>query len=107
MRKRREFDVLSKDGEKGVRALAMATPVRTGLTADSWRYRVERTGETIKIVWYNENDSEGWFNVAMGIQLGHGTRNRGWVEGIDYINPAMQPIFDEIEEGVGREVQGL
>lgn len=106
-RENQQYKVLTKYAEMGVKALAGATPVDTGLTADSWRYRIEERGEDLAIVWYNENDQKGYFNVALGLQLGHGTGTGGWVEGIDYINPVMKPVFDDIAEGVWAEIQGM
>lgn len=89
--------------EAGVRALAAATPVDTGLTAASWSYEiVSRSGE-IEIFWTNSNMSEG-ASVALLIQLGHGTRNGGYVQGRDYINPALRPIFVEIANNAWKAV---
>lgn len=93
-------------GKKGVEALANATPVRTGLTRDSWRYKIEKDeskGE-IKVTWLNDNVVDEWFNVALMIQYGHATGSGYWVEGIDYINPAMKSIFDEMAEEIWKEV---
>lgn len=94
---------LSRLGEKGVRALASATPVRTGLTANSWYYEIEETKETTTIRFCNSNIQNG-IPIAVILQHGHGTNNGGWVEGRDYINPAIQPIFDEITNQAWREV---
>ena len=95
---------LEKYGEEGVQALASATPVDSGLTADSWTYEIKKDPTDCAIYWSNTNDQAGWFNVAIGLQYGHGTRNGGWVEGIDYINPAIQPIFERIAEDVWSEI---
>lgn len=95
--------VLSQYAEKGVRALQEATPKDTGLTASSWSYEIERTDSSITISWTNSNFNKG-VPIALLIQYGHGTRNGGYVSGRDYINPAMRPVFDEIEEAVMREV---
>lgn len=95
--------VLSQYAEKGVRALQEATPKDTGLTASSWSYEIERTDSSITISWTNSNFNKG-VPIALLIQYGHGTRNGGYVSGVDYINPAMRPVFDEIEEAVMREV---
>ena len=92
--------VLERYGEEGVAALASATPRDSGLTASSWRYEIHQDDSGISIVWCNDNDQNGWFNVAIGLQFGHGTRNGGYVEGIDYVNPAVQPIFDQIAEEI-------
>lgn len=107
VQKRVYLKKLSKYGEEGAEALAAATPVRSGLTAESWKYEIEESSDGIKIIWSNDNERDGWFNVAIGIQYGHGTRNGGYVEGIDYINPAMRPIFEKIADEVWAEVQGL
>ena len=101
------FKKLARFGEEGVFALASATPVDSGLTADSWRYEIKKDQNGVSIAWYNDNDQDGWFNVAIGLQLGHGTRNGGWVEGIDYINPSIKPIFDKMAEDVWREMRNL
>lgn len=98
------FNVLHKYGEEGLAALREATPVKTGLTANSWGYRIIQTDTTIGIEWYNTNVQNGWAPVAILLQYGHATGTGGYVEGRDYINPAMKPIFDRIEQNVWREV---
>jgi len=95
---------LEKYAEKGVEALSNATPVDTGLTAGSWYYEITKTSTTITISFCNSNIQNGWCPIAIMLQYGHGTRNGGWVEGRDYINPAIQPIFDEITNQAWREV---
>ena len=90
-------------GEKGVEALSNATPVDTGKTAASWGYKVVTTNNSITITWTNSNVVKG-VPIAIILQYGHGTRNGGWVEGRDYINPAIQPVFDEIKNEIWREV---
>lgn len=95
--------VLSKYGEIGVKALSAATPVDSGLTASSWYYEVEQTRTSAKLVWKNSNINKG-VNIAIMLQMGHGTGTGGWVEGRDYINPAMQPVFDKISEELWKEV---
>ena len=90
-------------GKKGVTALQSSTPVDTGKTASSWYYKVEKEKDKTKLVWYNSNVNKG-VNIAMIIQLGHGTRNGVYVHGIDYINPALKPIFDEIADKIWKEV---
>lgn len=95
--------VLTQYAEKGVRALEESTPKDTGLTASSWSYEIDRTDSSITISWTNSNFNKG-VPIALLIQYGHGTRNGGYVSGRDYINPAMRPVFDEIEEAVMREV---
>ena len=94
---------LEKYGQEGVAALASATPVDTGLTARSWYYTVQREGGKIAIQFNNSNIQNG-VPIAVILQYGHGTRNGGWVEGRDYINPAIQPVFDKIAERAWREV---
>ena len=100
------FGSLDKYGQQGVDALASATPVDTGLTASSWYYKIERTNTTITIAYCNSNVNKG-VPIAIILQYGHGTRNGGWVEGRDYINLAIQPIFDEIANNAWREVTKL
>ncbi len=94
---------LDRYGQEGVNALGRATPTDTGLTAQSWQYRIvkSRSGPTLE--WYNTNQNTG-ANVAILIQYGHGTGTGGYVVGRDYINPAMRPIFDRIVDAVMREV---
>ena len=94
---------LDKYGREGVKALSAATPIETGETANSWAYKIERKGNNATITWYNTHVDNG-VNIAVILQYGHGTRNGGWVEGRDYINPAMQPIFDAIAESAWKEV---
>lgn len=101
--KRKDLD---KYGAEGVAALASATPVDTGLTANSWYYEIERGRGTASITFYNSNVQRG-INIAIILQYGHGTGTGGWVEGIDYINPAIQPIFNKIAENAWREVTSL
>ena len=97
------LSILDKYGREGVAALASATPVDSGLTASSWYYKVEHTKNGASIGFYNRNIQNG-VNIAIIIQNGHATRNGGWVEGRDYINPAIQPIFDKIAYNAWREV---
>lgn len=94
---------LDKYGREGVAALESATPADTGLTARSWYYKIENKGEMVKISFHNSNIQNG-IPIAVILQYGHGTRNGGWVEGRDYINPAVQPIFDKIASDAWREV---
>lgn len=97
---------LDKYGREGVAALTSATPVDSGLTASSWYYKVEHTNGSAKINFYNSNIQNG-VPIAIILQYGHGTGNGGWVEGRDYINPAIQPIFDKIAENAWKEVTKL
>ena len=95
---------LDKWGRKGVEALSSATPVDTGLTASSWYYEIIRGNEGVSIQWRNSNVKNG-VNIALIIQYGHAARNGVFIEGRDYINPALAPIFDEIEESAWKEVK--
>lgn len=97
------FKVLDSYGAKGVSALVAATPKDSGETAQGWSYEIERRGRSYTIHWVNHHVNQG-VNIAAIIQLGHGTRNGGYVQGIDYINPALRPIFEEIANDVWREV---
>lgn len=94
---------LDKFGREGVAALASATPVESGLTANSWNYKLESKNGIVKISFYNTNIQNG-VPIAIILQYGHATGNGGWVEGRDYINPAIQPIFDKITDEAWREV---
>lgn len=97
---------LDKYGRQGVAALASATPKDTGLTANSWEYKIEQNKGKVSISFYNTNIQNG-VPIAVILQYGHGTRNGGWVQGRDYINPAIQPIFDEIVKSAWKEVTSL
>lgn len=97
---------LDKYGREGVAALASATPVDTGLTANSWYYKIENQNGRVSISFLNSNVNKG-VPIAIILQYGHGTRNGGWVQGRDYINPAIQPIFDKIVESAWKEVTKL
>ena len=96
--------ILDKYGQAGVDALASATPKDSGLTAASWYYEYYMDGDTIVIEWNNSNVVKGYFNVAMRLQTGHGTGTGGYVTGIDYINPALRPIFDKLADDAWAEV---
>lgn len=98
-----KLNVFDKYGKLGVNALSSATPQDTGLTASSWYYRVERTKTSVTISFCNSNINKG-VPIAIILQYGHGTRNGGWVEGIDYINPAVQPVFIKLADELWREV---
>lgn len=97
---------LDKYGQEGVAALASATPVDTGQTANSWHYKIEQKNGSVSIGFYNTNIQNG-VPIAIILQYGHATRNGGWVHGRDYINPAIQPIFDKIADTAWREVTKL
>lgn len=96
------LSILDKYGKEGVAALASATPKDSGLTANSWGYTIERSSGSAKIIFENSNVNKG-VNIAIILQYGHGTGTGGWVEGRDYINPAIQPIFDRIAEEAWEE----
>ena len=108
MSKMARNDVLSqldKYGMMGVAVLSSATPVDTGLTAGSWYYEIVRKGKTYSIVWRNSHTVGGGnLPIAILLHYGHGTRNGGYVQGRDFINPAVQPIFDQIAADVWRVV---
>lgn len=98
--------ILDHYGREGVAALSSATPVETGKTSSSWYYTIERKNGSSSIIFHNSNIDDGVL-IAVLIQYGHGTRTGGWVQGRDYINPAIQPIFDEIANAAWREVTKL
>ena len=98
-----KLDVLDKYGREGVAALASATPTETGLTASSWTYEIERKGNSVSIVYKNSNINKG-VPIAVILQYGHGTGTGGWVQGRDYINHAIQPVFDRIADEAWKEV---
>lgn len=96
--------ILEKYGEIGVQQLKYNTPMDSGVTAVSWYYVIEQRSESsISITWCNDNVNRG-VNIAVILQYGHATRNGGWVEGKDYINPALKPVFDSIAQAAWREV---
>lgn len=96
--KRREYlNVLDEFGRDGVQALRNATPVDSGATAEAWDYEIKRTRNYTEIVWTNSNINDG-VPIAVILQYGHGTGTGGYVQGRDYINPAIRPVFDKIAE---------
>ena len=97
---------LDKYARKGVAALSSATPIESGLTASSWYYEIVRKNGSFAINFSNSNIQNGC-PIAIILQYGHGTRNGGWVEGRDYINPAVQPVFDQILNDAWKEVTKL
>ena len=103
IKKRQMFNDLARFGQIGVDALSSATPRDTGETAQSWKYRIVNTKRGIQIEWYNTHVNKG-SNIAILIQYGHGTGTGGYVQGTDYINPAIRPIFDKIAEDVWKKV---
>jgi hypothetical protein len=98
--------ILEAYGRKGVSALAAATPAESGVTADSWGYKISVSKGSYVIYFTNSNVVQG-FSVVIGLQYGHATRNGGYVQGRDFINPALQPIFDKIAEEAWQEVTRL
>ena len=98
-------DVLRSCGEKGIEALSAATPVRTGKTAASWGFEAKTSSRGVTLTWTNSNVVNG-VPIAIILQYGHGTGTGGYVHGRDYINPAMRPVFDEIESRISRMLRG-
>lgn len=98
------YDVLDMYGQIGVEALAENTPKDTGKTAQSWYYEIVETKDGVSIRWNNSNIADNWCPIAVILQYGHATGTGGWVEGRDYINPAIQPIFDDIANSIWRGV---
>lgn len=98
-----KLGLLDKYGKLGVEALKENTPVDTGLTKNSWKYDIVHKKERFSINFYNTNISDG-VSIAIILQYGHGTRNGGWVEGVDYINPALKPVFDELSDALWKEM---
>lgn len=97
---------LDKYGRAGVEALSNATPKDTGQTVSSWYYEIKRSNGSVSIQFKNSNVHEG-VPIAVILQYGHGTGTGGWVEGRDYINPAIQPIFDAIANNAWKEVTSI
>lgn len=96
--------IFDKYGQMGVDALRAATPRDSGKTAESWHYRVQNTRNSTAIYWYNTNENKS-VNIAVILQYGHGTRNGGYVKGIDYINPAIKPIFEKMADEAWKEIE--
>jgi hypothetical protein len=103
MKDRKIADILRPYAEQGVAALASVTPVDTGRTAASWGYEITETNGVYSIHWLNTNVQSG-VNIALILQYGHATGTGGYVTGIDYINPAIRPIFEEMPEKIWKEV---
>lgn len=100
------IQILRRYGEEGVRALSLATPKDTGETASSWYYQIKEDKTSTTIEWLNRHVEDG-VPIAVIIQYGHGTNGGGYVEGVDYINPAMRPLFEEIANSVWKEVSRI
>lgn len=103
MSKSDQMSLLKRFGQAGVDALSINTPVDTGETAQSWSYTITRTAESYRIDWVNLNVQNG-IPIAILIQYGHGTRTGGYVQAIDYINPAIRPIFESLADEIWGEV---
>lgn len=95
--------LLTPIAEEGMKALIEATPKDSGLTANSWGYRIVHNRRGTTITWFNTSNNDG-FPVAIALQYGHGTGTGGYIQGRDYINPAMKPVFDQIADKVWRVV---
>jgi hypothetical protein len=95
--------ILQKYGQEGVAALSAATPIDSGETANAWSYEIKVSGSSFTITWMNSNIVDG-VPIAIILQYGHATRNGGYVQGRDYINPALKPIFDRLSDEAWREV---
>lgn len=100
------ISVLEKYGQQGVSALSASTPIDSGLTASSWSYKIIQNESGFSVSWENSNVQKN-VNIAIILQYGHGTRNGGYVSGRDYINPALQPIFDKMADAAWKEVTRL
>ena len=101
-RTKKLMSILKRYGEEGVAALMVATPLDTGRTASSWRYEIKVENNCIRLEFHNDNIQNG-VPIAIILQYGHGTGTGGWVEGRDYINPAIQPVFDKIANSAWKE----
>jgi len=97
------INLLNEYGKRGVDALRQATPIDSGMTSDSWKYEIHTSKGSYKVIWTNDNINQG-IPIAILIQYGHATKNGGYVEGRDFINPAMKPIFDSMANELWREV---
>ncbi len=96
---------LDKYGREGVEALRLATPKDTGRTAASWTYEIKRSNGVIRLEFHNSNIERG-IPIAILLQYGHATRNGGFVQGVDYINPSLEPIFERIANNAWKDVIG-
>lgn len=101
-----KIEILERFAKEGVKALSSATPIESGLTADSWDYKITSNENGASITFNNSNINKN-VPIAIILQYGHGTGTGGWVEGRDYINPAIQPVFDKIVEEAWKEVTKL
>ena len=101
--KRDYLNILTQYGQAGVAALAANTPTDTGKTAASWEYGIERGDGKTTIFWYNTNEKDG-SNIAILLIYGHAAQNGSYVEGHDFANPAMRPIFEEMANRIWNDV---
>lgn len=99
------LSILDRYGKKGVEALARATPIDTGRTAASWDYEISRENGRVSLSFTNSNIND-YVQIAIILQYGHATRNGGFVQGIDYINPAIQPLFEDLANSAWKELIG-
>lgn len=102
-RKRRLYQLLNEYGKQGVELLRDATPVDTGKTATGWDYEIEVSSQGVSLYWINNNVNEG-VPIAILIQYGHATRSGSYVQGVDYINPALRPLFESMATKLWKEV---
>lgn len=102
-RKRRIYQLLNEYGKQGVELLRDATPVDTGKTATGWDYEIEVNSQGVSLYWVNNNVNEG-VPIAILIQYGHATRSGSYVQGVDYINPALRPLFESMATKLWKEV---
>jgi len=105
-KKKKFYSLLDSYGRQGVDALSSATPIDSGYTSISWKYSIEMTSTGYQITWYNTNVVKG-VPIAIIIQYGHGTRGGGYVQGRDYINPAITPIFNKLANDLWKEILAL
>lgn len=102
--KRRQFSSLNRYGKMGVDALADATPVDSGKTAQSWEYEIVERDGSLSIIWTNSNTTDRGIPIVVLLQYGHATKDGYFIQGVDFINPALKPIFDDIAESIWQEV---
>ena len=107
LKRKDHYKVLEQAAQSGVEALAKATPKKTGKTAASWTYEIVADGERISIYWKNDNVTKDGDPIAILLQYGHGTGTGGYVTGLDYINPAIRPVFDNIVDEVWKVMTAL
>lgn len=104
MLRRDHMRILNEYGERGVAALKAATPVDSGITADSWSYEIKQDNKNITIAFNNSSESNGC-NIVILLMYGHGTKNGGYVQANDFVNPALEPIFKDLADAAWREVK--